>query len=497
VYIALGSNVGKSVATVQAAAQRIGRIDGVTVSALSSIYRSEPAYREDQAAFCNAVLAARTTLEPLALLHELQAIEAEFGRVRTLANGPRTLDVDIIDFEGVVLATEELTLPHPLALERDFVVTPLLELAEQEQTMAGKPSSSPLLLADARLVTRDGVKYGKVSGLALQAKTSQSLQAAPPGEDTTSEASGLLSICATPIGNLGDITLRVLGALKAADIVYAEDTRVTRKLLTHFGIQTRLERCDANVIGQKAALIARQLSEGKRIAYTSDAGTPGVSDPGMQRVVAARAAGQRVEVLPGASAVLTALVASGFAATEFYFGGFLPRKKSQIAALLARLATLDAVLVFYESPHRTAKSLALFAEQFPQREVALARELTKLHEELLRGPAAEVAAQIAQREQEGRALKGEVVLLVGPPCAACVKIVPSPFDTFDTAPAEVGEVLGAEGSGFSPDKAALARAAELNATKSMTRAQIARILVKEFALSRDRAYQLAAKTVSP
>ncbi|MDR3037084.1 MAG: 16S rRNA (cytidine(1402)-2'-O)-methyltransferase [Coriobacteriales bacterium] len=225
---------------------------------------------------------------------------------------------------------------------------------------------------------------------------------------------GILSICATPIGNLGDITLRVAETLAHADLVLAEDTRVTRKLLNHLDVHPRVERCDENTIRQRTPHIIEALGQGSRIAYVSDAGTPGIADPGMHLVAAAREAGCRVEVLPGASAVLTALVASGFMASAFYFGGFLPRKKAQIVATLTPLAALDAALVFFESPHRTVLSLAVIAEIFGEREVVLARELTKLHEEVLRAPAPLLAAQIAQREQAGRPLKGEIVLVIAP-----------------------------------------------------------------------------------
>jgi 16S rRNA (cytidine1402-2'-O)-methyltransferase len=228
-------------------------------------------------------------------------------------------------------------------------------------------------------------------------------------------SSGILSICSTPIGNLGDITLRVIEALKQADLILAEDTRVTRKLLNHLGITTKLERCDENVIRQRSPQIIERIKQGSRVAYVSDAGTPGIADPGAYLVAAAHESNCPVEILPGASAVLTAVVAAGFSSAAFYFGGFLPRKKQQTTVLLTQLAQLNASLVFYESPHRTASALALIAETFPEREVVLARELTKFYEEILRAPAPELAARIAEREQDGQALKGEVALVIGPP----------------------------------------------------------------------------------
>ncbi|MDR2106188.1 MAG: 16S rRNA (cytidine(1402)-2'-O)-methyltransferase [Coriobacteriales bacterium] len=456
VLIALGSNMGDAAATLDAAVERLGQVAGLTVLAVSPLYRSEPAYLDDQAEFCNAVLLAEfefaefeqwgQTQEPapfcptpaLCLLHELQAVEQEFGRVRTVANGPRTLDVDIIDIEGVTSADPELVLPHPRALERDFVVTPLLDVAPGHVLASGTP------------VTRDAIAYGRVLGKVDRASANpvappRSAPASPSAAAHThntsapNAATGILSICATPIGNLGDLTLRVIDTLKAASLILAEDTRVARRLLTHLGIHAKVERCDENTIRQRSPRIIEQLRQGARIAYVSDAGTPGIADPGAHLVAAVRQAGLALEVLPGPSAVLTALVASGFEATSFYFGGFLPRKRAQATATLKSLATLDAALVFFESPHRTAASLAVIAELFPEREVTLARELTKLHEEVLRAPAPQLARQIAEREQGApapaprgkqntsapasrggqavcpRPLKGEVVLVIAPP----------------------------------------------------------------------------------
>ena len=223
--------------------------------------------------------------------------------------------------------------------------------------------------------------------------------------------SGKLIIVPTPLGNLGDMTARALEALEQADVVCAEDTRVTGKLLTHFGIENRLERCDENVIAAKSpALVARML-DGETVAFCSDAGMPGISDPGCVLVGAAREAGVPVDVLPGPSAVTTALVASGFKYNAFYFGGFLPRKEAERAALLESLASLDAALVFYESPHRVTASAASIAQADGARPVALGRELTKLHEEVLRLPADELAANLAARD----AVKGEIALVIAPP----------------------------------------------------------------------------------
>lgn len=224
--------------------------------------------------------------------------------------------------------------------------------------------------------------------------------------------SGHLLVCATPIGNLGDLTFRVLDALRDADAVLAEDTRVTRKLFARYDLHTPLERYDDATAARRTPEIVARLQQGERIALVSDAGTPGISDPGARLVDAAIDAGVHVDVLPGASAIPTALVASGLPTHAFYFGGFLPRKAGERTRLLESLAALDATLIFYESPKRTAASLAALAEAFPGRRGAMARELTKLHEEVLRGPLGEVAEAVAGRESD---LKGEVVLLVGPP----------------------------------------------------------------------------------
>jgi 16S rRNA (cytidine1402-2'-O)-methyltransferase len=222
---------------------------------------------------------------------------------------------------------------------------------------------------------------------------------------------GRLLVCATPIGNMGDVTLRVLDALRSADVIAAEDTRVTRKLLARYDISARMERCDEHTVERQAPLLVERMLAGEVIAFASDAGTPGVSDPGARLIAAAVAADVPVEPLPGASALLAALVASGLPMHRFYFGGFLPRKGGDRRRELAALASLDATLVFFESPRRTAATLAELAVAFPRRQAAMARELTKLHEEVVRGSIEEVAARVAERES----LKGEVVLLIGPP----------------------------------------------------------------------------------
>ncbi len=224
------------------------------------------------------------------------------------------------------------------------------------------------------------------------------------------ERAGGLTLVGTPIGNLGDISTRARAALEQADVVLAEDTRVTGKLLAACGLSARLERCDENVIGARTAGLVERMAAGERVALVSDAGMPAVADPGARLVDACRDAGVPVDVVPGPSAVTCAIAAAGFACERFYFGGFLPRRDGERSRLLASLRALPAVLVFYESPHRTAASLAAIARAFPGRRAAMARELTKLHQEVVRDAAPALAELISARE-----LKGEVVLVVDAP----------------------------------------------------------------------------------
>lgn len=250
---------------------------------------------------------------------------------------------------------------------------------------------------------------------------------------------GRLVVCATPIGNLGDVTLRVLNALAEVDTVLAEDTRVTRKLFSRYKIGTRLERYDEFTAAIRTPEIIDRITDGESFALVSDAGTPGVSDPGATLVDAALWADLPVEVLPGASAIITALVASGLPTHAFYFGGFLPRKAGDRHALFASLAALDATLIFYESPRRTESALETLAAAFPGREGAMARELTKLHEEVLRGPLERIAADVAARDS----LKGEVVLLVGPPVAGAPSVQKTDAPDADVIRARVAELVAA------------------------------------------------------
>lgn len=224
---------------------------------------------------------------------------------------------------------------------------------------------------------------------------------------------GILSVVGTPIGNLRDASPRVLETLGAADVVLCEDTRVTGRLMSAFGLRVRLERCDENVMGEKVEGVLARLAAGERVAFVSDAGMPGVSDPGQRLVDAALDAGMRVEVIPGPSAVTCALVASGLASEHFFFEGFLPRRRGAQLERLAELAAVPGTLVVYESPRRVAETLAHVAEVMPGRRVALVRELTKLHEEVVRGEAAELAEQVAARGE----VRGECVVVISAPSA--------------------------------------------------------------------------------
>lgn len=225
--------------------------------------------------------------------------------------------------------------------------------------------------------------------------------------------SGMLSVVGTPIGNLSDASPRVVDTLGKADLLLCEDTRVTSKLLAHFGVHVPLRRADENVLAERIPEVLARLEAGERVAFVSDAGMPGVSDPGQRLVDAALEAGLPVEVIPGPSAVTCALVASGLPMEHFFFEGFLPRKKGPMATRLRELAPIPGALVFYESPHRVAAMLAVVAEVFPQRRVALVRELTKLHEEVVRGLAPEVAQELADRDE----VRGECVVVVEGPVA--------------------------------------------------------------------------------
>jgi 16S rRNA (cytidine1402-2'-O)-methyltransferase len=229
-------------------------------------------------------------------------------------------------------------------------------------------------------------------------------------------SAGRLVVCPTPIGNLEDITLRALSALRDADIVACEDTRRTRVLLDRYGVSAKLVSYHEHNERARAAELVTRMGAGETVALVSDAGMPLVSDPGYVLVRDAVAAGLAVEVLPGSSAVLAALVASALPAEHWRFEGFVPRKRGEIASVFGAPETVVA----FESPRRLPATLAALAELDPQRPVAVCRELTKMHEEVVRGTAEELA-----NRYEGKPPKGEIVLVVGP----------APAGETDTAPA--------------------------------------------------------------
>jgi 16S rRNA (cytidine1402-2'-O)-methyltransferase len=216
---------------------------------------------------------------------------------------------------------------------------------------------------------------------------------------------GRLVVCPTPIGNLEDVTLRVLAALREADVVACEDTRRTRVLLDRYGVGGKLVSYHEHNERARSDELVAQMSDGATVALVSDAGMPLVSDPGLILVQACMAAGLGVEVLPGPSAALSALVASGLAAERWQFVGFLPRKKGELKRVLRNPETMVA----FESPRRLGASLKQLAELDPERPAAVCRELTKLHEEIVRGTAAELAERYDDNPP-----KGEIVLVVGP-----------------------------------------------------------------------------------
>jgi 16S rRNA (cytidine1402-2'-O)-methyltransferase len=217
--------------------------------------------------------------------------------------------------------------------------------------------------------------------------------------------SGRLVVCPTPIGNLEDVTLRVLAALREADIVACEDTRRTRVLLDRYGVRAHLVSYHEHNESERAAELVQRMRDGAVVALVSDAGMPLVSDPGYVLVAGCVAAGLAVEVLPGPSAAIAALVASALPADRWRFVGFLPRKRGELVEVFGSPETLVA----FESPRRVAASLRTLAELDPERPVAVCRELTKVHEEVVRGSAAELAARYADAPP-----RGEVVLVVGP-----------------------------------------------------------------------------------
>lgn len=225
---------------------------------------------------------------------------------------------------------------------------------------------------------------------------------------TTSLEEGMLYLCATPIGNLEDITLRVLRVLQEADVIYCEDTRNTLKLLRHFEIAKPLQSYHDHSPEARAQKIADDVRAGRQVALVSDAGMPVISDPGFDLVNLFRRENLPYTVLPGASASLTALVLSGIAADRFLFEGFLPRKKKDMEARLALLDKERATAIIYESPHRLSATLDVFAKRWPERECAAVREITKRFEETVRGTTVSVRDHF-----NANAPRGEFVLILG------------------------------------------------------------------------------------
>jgi 16S rRNA (cytidine1402-2'-O)-methyltransferase len=264
-----------------------------------------------------------------------------------------------------------------------------------------------------------------------------------------------LYLVATPIGNLADITLRALAALARADVLYCEDTRHSRVLLAHYGISRATRAYHEHNAERERPRVLGELAAGRSVAIISDAGTPLISDPGYKLVRAAISAGHAVTSLPGASALLGALASSGLATDAFLFAGFLPPRQKARQARLAELKSVPATLVFFEAPSRLAETLADIAGVLGARETVVARELTKLHEEVRRGAPAELAQWAVEA-----APKGEMVVLVGPPIAETVT-----------------------------DEAIIARLEPLLATMSLRDA--AKAAAEELGVTRSRAYELA------
>lgn len=240
-----------------------------------------------------------------------------------------------------------------------------------------------------------------------------------------------LAVCATPIGNLGDVTLRVLDELREADVVLCEDTRRTRILLDRHGVEARLLSYHRHNEAVRTRELLERLGRGDRVALVSDAGLPGVNDPGARLITAAAGAGMAVTVLPGPSAVETALVVSGLVGDRYQFVGYLPRRAGELSALARELARWSGSVVAFESPRRLPASLAALAAEMPERPAAVCRELTKKFEEVVRGTLDELATQFVE------APRGEVTVVLGPAAAAGDAVA------MDDALAAVGELLSA------------------------------------------------------
>ena len=220
---------------------------------------------------------------------------------------------------------------------------------------------------------------------------------------------GKLSIVATPIGNLGDMTFRGLWTLKECNAIYAEDTRVVSKLLSHYGLRTSVFRLDAATEGKKADEVIERMEKGEHVAYVTDAGTPGISDPGARLVAKVREElpEATIEALPGPSALTAALSIAGISSDKFLFLGFLPHKKGRQTAV-KKIAASEVPVILYESPHRILKFLGELANAAPNARVTIARELTKIHEEVLIGSPAELSKSI----EKNKKARGEFVVII-------------------------------------------------------------------------------------
>jgi 16S rRNA (cytidine1402-2'-O)-methyltransferase len=240
---------------------------------------------------------------------------------------------------------------------------------------------------------------------------------------STSKAAPGLYLVATPIGNLGDITLRALETLAGVDIIACEDTRITRRLTERYGIAAQLKPYHEHNAEAVRPKILQALSQGSSIALVSDAGTPLISDPGFKLVREVSAAGHAVYALPGPSSVLAALAVAALPTDRFFFEGFLPAKSNARRTRLTELARIEATLVLFESGNRVQDTLADLAELMGERDAAICRELTKLHEEISRAPLSELA-----RRSDALETRGEFVLVIGPPAADAQAMTPDALD---------------------------------------------------------------------
>ncbi len=227
-------------------------------------------------------------------------------------------------------------------------------------------------------------------------------------DDRIARMAGTLYLVATPIGNLEDMTHRAIRVLREVNVIACEDTRHTRKLLTHYGVNTRTISYHEHNERDRAAELLQLLESGSDVAIVSDAGTPGISDPGFQLARLAIEGGFRVVPVPGANALISGLIASGLPTDEFLFAGFLPARSGARRTRLAELGPVPATLVFYEAPHRIAATLKDAREILGERQAVVARELTKMHEEIVRGRLSELAVRFSADEN----VRGEIVLMI-------------------------------------------------------------------------------------